>query len=326
VAKRPGSDYDEADIMAKLPDWPTLAGKSKKSVIRKAVGNILKLPPRERKALWQAVKNDIEFYKNLDDPDFEFRYCNLDTQTQAVGNELLLRFYKILGSKAGFAKLPGQKIRLSGAVLEQLYREANKKCAICPACLVDRLPGPIMGISQNDREHYFPQSKYPPLAVHPFNLTIACMKCNQRRHSNIDPINDHKAGALLDTFLPYTRPGLNQIELRFTITDSKKMVTLLGKPGEARAKQRAENFERMYRLSGYWSDYLEGIDATLRDHVLFKLKSPTLAGTKKILQGLVDFEELTKTSEPQAFLRAKYLAWILNEHLDSWFEELKEKR
>ncbi len=305
--------------MAKLPDWPTLAGKAKKSVIRKAVEKILQLPRTQRKKLWEAVRNDIDFYKNLDNPNFEFLYLKLPEPTKAVGNELLLRFYKILGSKTGFVKLAGLKGRVNGAILEKLYREANKKCPICPACLVERLPRPTQGISQNDREHYFPQSIYPPLAVHPFNLTMACIRCNQRRHSNTDPISDHKAGALLDSFLPYTRPGLNQIELQFTIAATKGMVKLSGKTGEVRAGKRATNFDRMYKLSNYWSDYLEDIDETLRQRVLARSATPTLTDTKKILQEMVDLDERTKTSEPEAFLRAQYTAWILNERLNIWF-------
>ena len=271
--------------MAKLPDWPTLAGRAKKSVIRKAVDKILKLPRTERKKLWEAVKNDIEFYKNLDDPNFEFLYLKLSDNTKAVGNELLLRFYKILGSKTGFSKIAGLKGRVNGAILEKLYREANKKCAICPACLVERLPRPIDGISQNDREHYFPQSIYPPLAVHPFNLTMACIRCNQRRHSNIDPISDHKAGALLDSFLPYTRPGLNQIELQFTVAATTGMVKISGKPGEVRAGKRVKNFDRIYKLSKYWSDYLEAIDNRLREGVLARSGVSRCGGDRRSHSG-----------------------------------------
>ena len=322
TAKRASSDYDEADIKNKLPDWQRLAGKTKKSVIRKAVEKILKLPHSQRKMLWKAVKNDIGFYEKLDDPNFEFLYRKLPDSTKEVGNELLLRFYKILGSKAGFANLAGQKARLNGAILESLYREANKKCPICPACLLERLPRPVKGISQNDREHYFPQSIYPPLAVHPFNLTIACIRCNQRRHSNFDPISEHKAGALLDSFLPYTRPGLDQIELQFTPAATRGMVKLSGKPGDTHAVKRARNFDQMYKLSDYWSHYLEDIDYTLRETVRFRSPTPTLADTRRVLEEMRRLDEQTKTSEPEAFLRGQYTAWILSERLTIWFESI----
>lgn len=282
----------------------------------------MKLTPGERKKLWKAVKNDIGFYEKLDDPNFEFLYLKLSEPTKKAGNELLLRFYKILGSKKGFANLVGQKEQMNGAVFEKLYREANKKCLICPACLIDWLPPAIAGISQNDREHYFPQSIYPPLAVHPFNLAIACIKCNQRRHRDTDPIFDHKAGALLDSFLPYTRPGLNQIELRFTPAGTRGMVKLSGKSGELRAANRATNFDRIYKLSDYWSAYLVLIDEVLQHKVFSKYATPTLADTRKVLEEMVRLDEQEKTFEPAAFLRAQYTAWILNERLKIWFESI----
>lgn len=326
AAKRVSSDYDEDDIKNKLRDWQTLAGKTKKSVIRKAVQKILKLPRNQRKKLSEAVTNDIRFYEKLDDPDFEFLYRKLPEPTREAGNELLLRFYGILGSKTGFANLVGQKARLNGAILEELYRQANKTRMICPACLVERLPRATGGISQNDREHYFPQSKYPPLAVHPFNLAIACIKCNQRRHSDIDPISDHKAGALLDSFLPYIRPGLDQIELKFEPAVAKRpMVTISGKAGEVRAKRRAMNFDQMYKLSAYWSNYLEDIDQTLRDRVFSKSSTPTLADARKVLEDTVFLDERQKMSEPEAFLRGQYSAWILNERLTRWFGSIISK-
>jgi hypothetical protein len=282
AAKRATSTYDEADISKNLPDWPRLAGKTSKSVIRKAVENILKLSQNQRQDLWQAVNNDIEFYKHLDDPNFEFLYRKLPDATRVVGNKLLLRFYKILVSKSGFTNLAGLKERLNGAILEKRYGGENEK--LCPACLVDRLPGAIDNTSQNDREHYFPQSIYPPLAVHPFNLAIACIRCNQRRHSDTDPIADHKAGALLDSFLPYTRPGLDEIELQFTVAATRRMVKISGKPGTRRAAKRATNFDRMYKLSKFWSEYLSSVDNTLRTRVFFNSSTPTLADTKKTLE------------------------------------------
>ena len=318
AAKRATNTYDEADIKKNLPDWQRLAGRASKSVIRKAVENILNLSQAQRKKLWQAVSNDIEFYKHLDDPKFEFLYRKLPDATKAAGNELLLQFYKILGSKSGFSKLVGQKEKMNGAILEIRYGKDNKK--FCPACLVERLPPPVAGTSQNDREHYFPQSIYPPLAVHPFNLAISCIRCNQRRHSDTDPIFDHKAGALLDSFLPYTRPGLDQIELQFTLGSTRAMVKISGKPGMVRATERAINFDRVYRLSEYWSDFLEFVDETLRDQVRHRSPTLTLANTKKVLEEMLFVDEQTKTSAPEAFLRGQYTSWILNERLTRWFE------
>jgi hypothetical protein len=319
AAKQATSTYDESDIRKNLPDWQKLAGRTSKSVIRRAVENIFKLSPDQRKELWRAVNNDIEFYKHLDDDNFEFLYRKLPDATRAAGNKLLLRFYKILVSKSGFANLVGQKARLNGAILEQLYGTDNKK--LCPACLVDRLPDAVDNISQNDREHYFPQSIYPPLAVHPFNLAIACIRCNQRRHGDIDPISDHKAGALLDSFLPYTRPGLDEIEVQFTIA-TRRMVKISGKPGTKRAAKRATNFDRMYKLSEHWSKQLQFCDNRLKDLVFSNSSTPTLADTKKTLEDTVRLDERTKTYEPEAFLRARYASWILNERLSLWFESI----
>jgi hypothetical protein len=318
AAKRNGNDYDEADIKAKLKNggWVT-----SKKALTNPLKNILALPKAARKALKEAVSNDIGFYEKLDEPDFDFRYPQLPEETRKVADVFLRQFYKILGSKSGFSKLDGQKSKqLNGAILEELYQQSNKENPICPACLILDLPLHVGGISQNDREHYFPQSKYPPLAVHPYNLTIACMICNQRRHSNIDPILTHKAGALLDSFLPYSRPGIEQIELQFKLTNaSNKMVRLMGKKGLERAAERAKNFDRMYKLSELWSKRLEGLDRVFRTAVFTETTAPQLQDVKKMLERFVKIDEATKYFEPAAFLRWQYASWILSKHLDSWF-------
>ena len=50
------------------------------------------------KASGEAVENDISFCENADPAEFR---CN-SLQAQAVGNQLLLQFYKILTSRTGF--------------------------------------------------------------------------------------------------------------------------------------------------------------------------------------------------------------------------------
>jgi hypothetical protein len=312
------STYDEEDFKRKTKDGVRLVRK--KEVIG-ALKKILALPKSQRKKLWAAFNNDANFHDKLDDATFDFGYRNLAAPTKEAGNGLLLQFYKILKSESGFSKLTGQQKKLNGAILEKLYRQGNKDYSICPACLASRLPAPVDRISQNDREHYFPQSIYPPLAVHPFNLAIACITCNQRRHSNIDPITKHKAGALLDSFVPYSRPGIEDIELEFNPSSSSSMVRLAGKKGRKRADARARNFDRMYKLSQYWSDILISLDSDLFTIVIERLGSPPAPEeVKRELEFIVRVNERMKFTSPTAFLQARYADWIVHNRLDLWLK------
>jgi hypothetical protein len=322
AAKRRGDVYDEEDVKQKTPDGAWLV---RKKSIRDALKKILTLQQKQRKALWAAFDNDIHFYEKFDDTGFEFRYRLLPSAAREAGDELLLLFYEILKGGTGFSKLNGQQLaRLNGAILEQLYRQANKKYSICPACLAAWLPPPVDGISQNDREHYFPQSIYPPLAVHPFNLAIACIMCNQRRHSDTDPIFKHKAGALLDSFVPYSRPGIDDIELQFNPGEPSRMVRLAGKQGKTRAGTRARNFDRMYKLSQYWSGILEVVDRNLFMRVTLGGSAPTLENVRKELEHIVKVNEAIKFTQPTAFLEGRYAAWLLDESLDTWLKSWKD--
>jgi hypothetical protein len=319
AAKRQSPTYDEEDFKRETKDGSRLVRK--REVIG-ALKKILALPKSERKKLWAAFVNDVDFYNKLNDTKFDFGYRNLADATREAGNGLLLQFYKILTSKSGFSKLTGQQQKkLNGAILEQLYRQANKDYLICPACLATWLPPPVEGISQNDREHYFPQSIYPSLAVHPYNLAIACITCNQRRHSNTDPITKHKAGALLDSFVPYARPGIEDIEIEFTPGDSTKTVRLAGKKGRKRADARARNFDRMYKLSQYWSGILINLDSDLFRTATYRLSAtPTPEDIKRELEHIVRLNDSMKFTSPAAFLQARYAAWILNNRLGIWLE------
>lgn len=92
----------------------------------------------------------------------------------------------------------------------EAFKKASPHLMVCPVCdHASYLTTSSDGQYHGDVEHYLPQSTYPHLCVHPFNLVPVCKLCNQAIKRDLDPFApDPGAGApqrysLSDILLPY---------------------------------------------------------------------------------------------------------------------------
>lgn len=323
---------DPDDFEAKVEDGDLLM---RRKPVREALERIMRLPQGQRKLLRTAFDNDVRFHERFDAADFDFAYRNLPAEAHDAGKKLLVIFYEDL-NKSGYSNLAGQVLeRLDGEVFESSFRDANKEVLVCPACLSElRLRN--KNRSQVDREHFFPKSKYPPLAVHPYNLTLACMACNGRVHLDTDPIQEHGAGALRDCFMPYLRPGIGEVEIAFGLGAEGYTAKLTGRAAVAGATRRAEYFDKMYSISEYWTGMLRTILDDLLLEVCQRLNYdvPNLSALddeelRRRIGRELDYNvrswDDNKFRQPGAFIRGRFANWIMTEKLDIAVGEISKR-
>lgn len=317
--------FDESDfcISVKLGAWLL----KKKETVGTALIALFKLPQQERALISEAFNHDVNFGKHLDESSFEFSYPKLDKKTQNICTKFLESFYCDILTKSGFKGLPGQALAcLDGKSFEESYRKANGKLArLCPACL-----GPmrdcINNYSQVDREHFFPKSIYSPLSVHPGNLVITCIPCNQRVHVDEDPIDHDKNETLADTFIPYVRSGLDHIELTFERDYPDPIVKLESKDMDQHSIARVRNFERMYKVSEAWKTEIATIHEAIIESIIDRYAPPTLLDVQNELSHEERVYSKKKLDMPGAFLRSHYASWLSSKRVNVFLRQIEQIR
>lgn len=326
AARQPGHVFDEHDFKSQ----PAFKPIARRKPIKDALAELIRLTAPEREELRDAFYHDIKFRRrrHADEETFDFKYPHLPAHVQAAGQKLLVSFYEGLGS--GFRNLPKQKVDpLSRSSFERLYRKTNIKMRLCPACL-GLLEGPIDDGRKSlvDCDHFLPKSIYAPLAVHPFNLTFICSTCNSRLKRAKDPLNlsadasARRPGMLRESFIPYLRPGLDEIELEFN--KHKYAVKVVGKPGVPHADKRAENFDRIFELSQRWSNHLDSFHETLREVVADEGKPITREQIEDVIKRIIREKSKGQFREVQAFIFARFADWLLKNRLDEIYRELND--
>jgi hypothetical protein len=137
-------------------------------------------------------------------------------------------------------------------IMDAFWEAYPRVCGYCDGAAGDKADDR----QANDCEHFFPQSKWPHLALHPRNLYLACQGCNRTWKSTNAPMGDGGVQGLNDTYHPWLRPGVGHltvavkesprnpqwVELMLsdkTITAQNRVVTLLNVLG---LKSRWENY------------------------------------------------------------------------------------
>lgn len=328
AADWPNPAFDLKDFKKHLPFKPVRNLKP----VREALDEIIRLTKAERDEIRAAFYHDIKFYRlrYRDSAAFQFKYPQLAPHVQLAGKMLLTAFYENVLGGSGFKDLPRQKVSpLNRAAVERAYRETNPDFLVCPACL-EWLSETIKTggggeRSLVDRDHFFPKSIYPPLAVHPFNLTVICSTCNSRVKGGKNPIRPEQRGSLRESFIPYVRPGLNEIELEFF---KGRRLRVKGRPGVSYAGERAENFDNLYELSQRWSHYLASFDVTIRkklnalaNKLGIKPADVTEQQVAQVLEGYVENSEMTKFTMPMNYVMMHYAQWLLDNRLSEFHKE-----
>lgn len=273
----------------------------------------------ERQAVLAAFQNDVRFQDHVDDGAFSFTFFGLSTAAAEAGHALLRAFYTEVLAKAGFVG------GLKRSVVEASYRRVNPRTErVCPACLGDLPPPAKRGRSQVDVDHYLPKKHYPCLSVHPRNLVLTCMPCNERMKGEEDPLGPlggRAPGSMQESFLPYARlrPGLGEIHVEFLGSSTLRVV---GNPGISFATARARNFDRIYGLSERWSTRLETLYGRLRGQVASSGTLPTVASIADHLRRVADQQGSQSETYPDAFLTSRYADWLARSCAQELLDEI----
>lgn len=224
--------------------------------------------PVEGPAIVAAFSHDREFYKYLDDPDFEFHYPRLSPEAKEAIKPLMVSFYENLLTLGfpNYIHLNGSEDFTRKLLLKEFY-EANPRLRVCPGC--DGAPPYISnrtrGIDVKDEyqdeaevDHFFPKASYPFFAVHFMNLVPLCEICNTKAKRDQDPLNKGTGkGVLRHTFLPFCKAAAQSIEVTiFNNANNAPKVVIKNRPGLATVEQ-VENLNNIFKLNTRWEHHLE---------------------------------------------------------------------
>jgi hypothetical protein len=189
---------------------------------------------------------------------------------QNAGAMFFRNFYDDLCAAPG---LPGYLFSESGAPAFRRqdflaeFKDINRDLYVCAACDESGYHTVVGGSILTDVEHYLPQSRYPHLACHPFNLLPICHHCNLLKR-NADPLKGGSSNPriLEDILLPYREPGLSsQTYLQVRLGKSETS-TRLGqiKPRTAtELRQKIAAFGVVYQVPARWRERIHTIGETL---------------------------------------------------------------
>lgn len=124
----------------------------------------------------------------------------------------------------------------------------------------------------SDIEHYFPQSIYPHLSCHPYNLIPICKYCNQAVHGDKDPLtnNDYSRRTLGDIFLPYRQEALAQSgSLRIDLDGDPPSLYLVGRMDTAELHRKLQALNEVYDIPGRWQQKQDEIG----DHLWRRIRN-----------------------------------------------------
>lgn len=164
----------------------------------------------------ETFKHDTCFNDHFEDATFVFLFpTNLDTTTHKVLAPLMIAFYEQLFHTGFPACIHGSKEPFDRKLFIKQFRQENEHLGVCPAC-DDTPPDYTPRKDYSDIDHIFPKSLYPFLSIHAANLVPICLACNERAKSNIDPLDPTSRQPLIDTFHPFKRPAVDEIQVSFT--------------------------------------------------------------------------------------------------------------
>lgn len=312
----PEPDLEELSLLVE----PKLRILLKKEKIRRDVEALFALTYPQRAEAALIFAGDRAFADHIDDTAYGLHPC-LPANDEAGGSLAVLGrlcndvYDSIRGG------LPGQKDLFSVAMLQREYEEANgENGRVCPVCVRENL----FGIGEGEVDHYFPRKQFPALALHPYNLLPVCRDCNGPRGKHTkSPVDasDAGPGELRTVFLPYLRPGKDEIAFAVSEDASRHIVMKPGPGGDAGTEKRIANMERLYDLGRRWSRVFPYVYEDVRaelSHVAAQegTRGGRLARLRTILRANAD-----STKGRRDFIKGVYCGWLL-EKSDEELEEL----
>jgi hypothetical protein len=175
-------------------------------------------------------------------------------------------------------------------------------------------------------DHYLPESSYPHLACHPFNLIPVCHHCNAMIKGKANPLQGSSLDWLSveDIFFPYRETGLGartylHVRLVGALTEAEF--------GELRPREgitlrsRIEGFRRVYKIPDRWRQRVDEIGPQLLKRLREFLRgSPVTAlNARSLLNELDDLLyslHQDQGSEPFACAKMWWLAALTNDEVE----------
>jgi 5-methylcytosine-specific restriction endonuclease McrA len=248
---------------------------------------------------------------------------------ERAGADVLRRFYVDLCSPTGLPAYifcePG-----SGSFGRQdllaAFKEANHHLHICAVCDETGYHTMLDGHIYAELDHYLPESAYPHLACHPFNLIPVCHHCNAMIKGKANPLQglSRDRFSVEDIFLPYREPGLGartylHVRLGGALTEAEF--------GELRPREgitlrsRIEGFRRVYKIPNRWRQRVDEIGPQLLKRIREFLRgSPVTAlNARSLLNELDDLLyslHQDQGSEPLACAKMWWLAALINDEVE----------
>ena len=228
-----------------------------------------------RQAIVDAFPNDRDFDQGFNDEQFSFHFLKLDKKVQNVIKPVMVHFYDPYFAKQSLLPRREGEPELNRQTFLDAFDAANPSLKVCPGCdgprsekrppdspcakplandVADARAG--KGRPTDDLDHFLPKSRYPFLAVHPYNLVPLCSFCNSKMKLAKDPIDDPNVQPLLHSFHPYLRAAYPD-EIEVIASRDKRMnviYRLHDRPPREPRSRRVKNLNRVLRLEWRWRD------------------------------------------------------------------------
>lgn len=160
----------------------------------------------------EAIWNDIQFVKKWDCPDYGLSFPGLPENWRQAVHGVCIPFYELWFRGTGYKNnvFDNSIGCLDRKCLLKAYRpNSNGVCSYCD--------GPLGDVGKtkeaNDCEHFFPKSKFPHLCLHPCNLFVSCIGCNETWKIDNAPMGVADPAGLYGTYHPQLRPGIDSLSV-----------------------------------------------------------------------------------------------------------------
>ncbi len=308
--------------------WERIERGEKKTSFGKAVQNAIQhvqQHPAVGQWILQCAQNDLDFYQHFTDSQFSFVERRLPSgaitaNDLSVFNPMLVGLYETIFGGSGFPVAIHQ-----GSVVDNLTRAhwnenfwaTNTSLGVCPVC-DGKKPDLVHRSRASDLDHFFPKEKYPLLSIHPYNLIPICSTCNSRAKGIKDPLNEHTAETLLDTFYPYCCPAIDHIDLHISKSIGKGIKIAIQEHNGASSK-RTNNLVRVFDLETRWADWYENYIGN-RIEIMCSRLFTTQDQVHEYLQNDLIDSSILQAKQENCFVYAKFLQHLLNDPQE--FEDL----
>jgi hypothetical protein len=227
--------------------------------------------PLEGPNILDAFRNDRDFYKHLNDADFEFQYPKLSNKSKEVIKPLMVSFYEklLITGFPDYIHLVNKELFTYKLLLKGFY-VANPRLKVCPGCdgpppHINKQKWDIEVVDDDDEyqgeaevDHFFPKALYPFLSIHFMNLVPLCPDCNLKAKKAQDPLHGRTGKGMLQcTFIPFCKPAVQCIEVTISKGVNHSPRVAIKNKLELASSEQAENLNKTFKLVPRWRQRLE---------------------------------------------------------------------